>query len=1278
MNLQPPAPFCFHKTDEWPKWKRRFDQYRQASGLVDKVDERQVSTLLYCLGDDAEDVLNTTRITPEDKKKYSKVLDAFDEHFKVRKNIIFEWARFNKRCQLPNESVEQFITEVHRLGDSCEFGLMKEELIRDRLVVGIRDHALSERLQMEAELTLDKAKRLIRQREAVKEQQELLKQPTGDDTSLGAVAKTVPRRKLPAIPSSAMQQPLAYQNCRRCGKSSHPRQSCPAKDVLCYRCNRKGHYGSQCLSNTVAPQPRGVHELSRQSEQSESETTDKYLDTVVGSKKNMWSITIQLQGKPIVIKVDTGAEVTAISDSTWKSLKIMKPLEETEISLYGPDNTNLKILGKINLTLTHDQRSCTQDVYIIKDLKSDLLGLPAIKELELLLNVCSVGNGKSIISQYPSLFTGLGTFACEYTIKIKPNSQPFALNTPRNIPLPQRSKVKCELQRMQSLGVISPVEQPTPWCAAMVVVPKDSGAVRICVDLKPLNENVLREVHPMPKVDITLAQLSGATVFSKLDANSGFWQIPLAEESKLLTTFITPFGRFCFNKLPFGISSAPEIFQRQMNNVLSGLPGVLCHVDDILVYGKDSAEHESRLQATLKRIQAAGITLNESKCCFYQSCVSFLGHVIDKHGISPDPKKTTAILGMTPPTSVTELRRFMGMINQMNKFSPNIAHMSKPLRELLSSKNSWMWTTAQEEAFTKLKKEVSSPRVLALYDVDAKTKVSADASAYGIGAVLMQQQQGVWRPVAFASRTLNEAETRYAQIEKEALALTWALEKFAEYVLGKCIILETDHKPLVPILGRKSLDMLPPRVLRFRLRLMRFQYVIQHVPGKTLYTADTLSRAPLKEIPDANSSTSSQEIEQFVQAITAALPASPDRLDSYRKAQAEDSICSRLIEYCASGWPNRSKLSRQLKDFWRYRGELTLSGTLLLYQSRIVIPESMRQATLGKIHHGHQGILRCRMRVSTFVWWPGISKDMEAYVKSCPVCQKTTTLHKEPLISTPLPNHPWERIASDLFELKNSTYLLTVDYYSRYAEVQKLSSTTSSSVITHLKSIFARFGVPAEMVSDNGPQYSSQEMKDFSENYGFKHITTSPHYPQANGLAERTVKTVKNLLENASDPYKALLSYRATPLPWCALSPAELLMGRRIRTDIPQVMESFVPKWSHIANFRSLDEKYKRLQKQHYDQRHRVKTLPSLPDDQPVWVETRGVQTPGRVSHAVDVPRSYVVETDSSQLRRNRSHLRTRSEVEQAVPAETVIAPSRPVTRSQTGTVVRPPDRLWY
>ena len=200
------------------------------------------------------------------------------------------------------------------------------------------------------------------------------------------------------------------------------------------------------------------------------------------------------------------------------------------------------------------------------------------------------------------------------------------------------------------------------------------------------------------------------------------------------------------------------------------------------------------------------------------------------------------------------------------------------------------------------------------------------------------------------------------------------------------VVLKTDHKPLVPLRSNKSLDLLPPHVLGFIFHLIRFQYTINHVPGKTLYTADVLSKAPLKE----TSCTSSNHVEQFVQVVTAALPANQDRLDSHRKAQAEDNICSKLIEICTSGWPLRNKLSQDLKDYWRFCGKLTLSGTLLLYQSRIIIPASTRQVTLEKIHCGHQGIQRCGMHVFSLVWWPGMVKKMKKFVQSCPVCQRTT------------------------------------------------------------------------------------------------------------------------------------------------------------------------------------------------------------------------------------------------------------------------------------------------
>ena len=226
---------------------------------------------------------------------------------------------------------------------------------------------------------------------------------------------------------------------------------------------------------------------------------------------------------------------------------------------------------------------------------------------------------------------------------------------------------------MEKLGVISHVEEPTLWCAGMVVVPKPSGSICICVELKPLKESIMQEVHPLPKVDITLAQLTGAKLFTKLDTNSRFWQVPLANTSRLLTMFLTPYGCFCFNKLrTYGITSAPEHFQWCMNEILRDLPGVVCHVDDILLTGRDQKEHDSHLYIVLKKLEATGVTLNKEKHQFSCTKIVFLGHAIDANGISPDPAKTEAIKKMRIPTNVPELRRLTGMINQLNKFSPHI------------------------------------------------------------------------------------------------------------------------------------------------------------------------------------------------------------------------------------------------------------------------------------------------------------------------------------------------------------------------------------------------------------------------------------------------------------------------------------------------------------------------------------------------------------------------------------------------------------------------------
>ena len=270
---------------------------------------------------------------------------------------------------------------------------------------------------------------------------------------------------------------------------------------------------------------------------------------------------------------------------------------------------------------------------------------------------------------------------------------------------------------MEKMGVISKVNGPTQWCAVMVVVPEKSGEVRTCIGLKALNNNVPREVHPIPKVAETLAQLAGANIFSKLDANSGFWQIPLSDDSRLLTTFVTTNG--CY-KLPFGISSAPELFQKRMQSILEGLKGALCHMDDVLIFGSNKDENDKNLLAAL---ESAGVTLNPNKCEFYKGSIKFLGHVIDKDGIRADPSKTQAIVQMEAPQSVANLGRFMGMVNQLGKFSPRLAEHAQPLRELLSSKNTWIWGPVQDRAFSNVKEEITRPTVLAHYNPEAHKNI---------------------------------------------------------------------------------------------------------------------------------------------------------------------------------------------------------------------------------------------------------------------------------------------------------------------------------------------------------------------------------------------------------------------------------------------------------------------------------------------------------------------------------------------------------------------------
>ena len=1152
-------------------------------------------------------------------------MGKFDAYFKVRRNTIFERARFNRRSQREGESAEQYITELYELIEICEYGELKEEMLRDRLVVGIQDLTLSEKLQTDPELTLEKAKTMIRQKAAAKEhRRELLgdngaalnrlRRGNGPRTSKwkqGGTSGTSPFDNRSHYNEGGANRSWSNEkHCTRCGRNKHqPGDRCPALGVTCHKCKKKGHFKAQCFSKTVATVSAAPKENRDQ---------PGFLGVVTSSEEASWSVDIRLKRQIVTFKMDTGAEVTAINEGTHQLLGEPELRKPTKV-LWGPAHQTLDVVGQFMGWLKYRKRSARQSVYVVKGLKTNLLGLRAITALQLACRIDAVNTEEpDIVKRFPQVFEGLETIGEEYRIKLRDNATPYSLYVPRNVPIPLRPKVEQELNRMERLGVISKVTTPAAWCAGMVVVPKKTGEVRICVDLKPLNESVQREPYPMPKVDDTLALLSGATIFSKLDANSGFWQIPLSKESRPLTTFITPFGRFHFNKLPFGISCAPELFQRRMNQMLEGLEGVVCLVDDVLVFGSNREEHDTRLVAVLQRLGKAGATLNREKCVFYKTSVKFLGHVLDQDGIHADPEKTSAISNMEQPQSVTDLRRFMGLVNQLGKFSPRIAEISQPLRGLLSNKSAWVWGPDQERSFVEIKCELTKSTVLALYDPLAETNMSADASSFGLGAVLLQLDRQTWKPVAYASRALSETERRYAQIEKEGLATTWACEKFSTYILGRPFVVESDHKPLVPLLNTKQLDNLPPRILRFCLRLAKYNYIAQHVPGKLLYAADALSHAP---IPGESEDELQEEVEAYVDHITmSTIPATNHRLQEYRQAQKEDAECLKVRDYCQTHWPDKHSIESSLKPYWKVRGSLTLCDDLLLYNSRIVVPPSLRRETMLKIHEGHQGVERCRERVRSSVWWPGVTSQVKQFVENCRECAKVARPRREPLLLTPLPDYPWQVVGSDLFELKGEHYLLTVDYFSRYPEVIKLSSTTSSNIIALLKTIFARHGIPEVLRTDNGPQYVAKEFAVFAKAYGFQHITSSPRFPQSNGQVERMVQTIKGILKNSTDPHLAVLSYRATPMPWCGLSPSELLMGRRIRTTVPQTKKQLTPSWSYLPQFKRDNLHFKEKQKENFDKHHHAREQSEIPDGSEVVITTDKQPVEGRVIKPAETP----------------------------------------------------------
>ena len=817
-----------------------------------------------------------------------------------------------------------------------------------------------------------------------------------------------------------------------------------------------------------------------------------------------------------------------------------------------------------------------------------------------------------------------------------------------------RGKLKAELDRLEQKGVVAKVMEPTDWVSSLVVERKKNGSLRLCIDPKPLNKALKRAHYPLPIIDDVLAELPKARVFSILDAKNGFWHLELDHESSMATTMATPFGRYRWKRLPFGVSPAPELFQRKLDENIAHLDGVKAVADDILVYGEGDTDeeaersHDQRLIALLKRAQEVGLKFNKEKFRHRLREVPYVGHELTSHGLKVASEKVKAIHEMPAPKDVKGVRQFIGLANYMARFIPNLSGVLEPLRQLTCKENAWAWEKEHEEAVEKVKLALASAPVLKYFDQNKQAVVQADASDYGLGAVLMQEGHAV----AYASRSLTPTERRYAQIEKELLAVVFGLEKFHQYVYGKTVVVESDHRPLEIILKRPLRDT-PKRLQRMLLRLQRYDISLRYTPGKHVPVADALSR--LMDQTEDNAVEVQEESDVLVahvsegSCMTDDLAISDGTLSELRLETQQDEEMAALHELIQSGWPEKRNVPTNLIPFFHHREELTLEDGLIFKGDRCVVPKKMRRGMLKKLHSSHMGVESCLRRARETVYWPGITAQLRDYIGKCDVCCSDHSAQpREPLLSTPIPDRPWEVIGTDLFSIGSDKFLVTVDYLSGFWEVDQLTTTTSLAVIRCLKRHIGRYGIPKCLRSDNGPQYASDEFKRFCEEWGIQHITSSPRYPASNGKAESAVKAAKDLILKArkakEDPWKAILEYRNVPTAGLQSSPIERFLGRQTRSTLPiredRLNVNGAPKDREAT--KELLEKRQTKQKKYYDRSARE--LPQLlPGDivriQPPDDSCREWKK-AKVESCV-APRSYEVVTEEGQcLRRNRRHLR--------------------------------------
>ena len=986
---------------------------------------------------------------------------------------------------------------------------------------------------------------------------------------------------------------------------------CPGKTAGCFACGKRGHYrGSFACPKTVnqvsgqsseseqdVSPPSSDEEYSRSETGSEDDSDDQQGSTrrlkkvmscipkvrIVGGRrvanirrsKRDYHVMVTIKEKAIKVFADTGADITVMSAKVARGIGL--ELDKTRMKIRPYGSKALKCIGKYVGTVTYGEGVANAIIYVVNSQVETLLSGPLCEELGIL---SFHGNNirkaeaeakdlppetSQLVTEFPRLFDGVGLMK-NYKVKmhIDPSVKPVA-EPPRPIPFHVQEKLERELKKMEDQDIIEPHTGPAPWISNLVLAPKEVG-LRVVLDMRKPNKAIKSTNLPIPRPEYISSRLAGYRLYSKLDLTSAFHQLELDEEAKALTVFHAGGRLMRYKRLIMGCSPSSGELNAALQPIFRDFRDIHVIQDDIIVAGRNKKEHDANLKSACQTLMDAGLTLNPGKCIIAKESVPWWGMIISSKGLSPDPAKVKAVKEMQIPKTKDELKSWFCMIQSKGygkDFIRNLAAKTQNIRQLLKKHAKFTWSKECHEEFEKIREEFSEKILMAHYNPKLKTLIEVDASYKGISAILSQKDDsGKKHIVAVSSRATTPAESRYAQLDLEAMAIDHGLRRYRFYIVGSPeITVVTDHKPLESIFNNVRKGSM--RTDRIKLRHQDIRYKIKWEKGEN-NIADYLSRHPCpweklnKEVKEE-----AKEFEKTVWFLQFNQYTEAMSIKTLIEETSKDLLLSKLKKAIRRGYIDPE--DEQLRHF-KALDELTLMESgLVLKKEKIVLPRKLVKLAITKAHQGsHAGISALKRRIRTHFYHPKLDETVKEFVKNCKACAMFNPVLKKNTLYPAQVNQlsAWEMISVDLFgPLPDKRHILVAqDMMSKFPAAKIINKTDTATITETLKEFYDAYGTPATHRTDNGPPFNSKGFVEFSKRQGINHTTSFPYHPQANpvecfmkplGKAMKVAHHAKKSMRKALGEF--LSTYRATPHSATGLAPGDILFRHGYAKDFPRL-----------------------------------------------------------------------------------------------------------------------------